>query len=153
MIHHKFYSLRKSHFRGLLSGPGKEKVWKRTVCIRKKASGTTRFTIADLVPVGRENAISRKMLTQLCVQNSLIDDSVKDKDRAMRNLLEKDRRDFVILNLSTGEGYYRPTVEDIQDLQRYIRQEESRAKASFRNLKKARALYEDFKHGRLEVLT
>lgn len=36
MIHHKFYSLRKSHFRGLLSGPGKEKVWKRTVCIRKK---------------------------------------------------------------------------------------------------------------------
>ena len=72
---------------------------------QKKASGTTRFTIADLVPVGRENAISRKMLTQLCVQNSLIDDSVKDKDRAMRNLLEKDRRDFVILNLSTGEGY------------------------------------------------
>ena len=93
------------------------------------------------------------MLTQLCVQNSLIDDSVKDKDRAMRNLLEKDRRDFVILNLSTGEGYYRPTVEDIQDLQRYIRQEESRAKASFRNLKRARALYEDFKHSRLEVQT
>ena len=120
---------------------------------QKKASGTTRFTIADLVPVGRENAISRKMLTQLCVQNSLIDDSVKDKDRAMRNLLEKDRRDFVILNLSTGEDNYRPTVEDIQDLQRYIRQEESRAKASFRNLKRARALYEDFKHGRLEVQT
>ena len=120
---------------------------------QKKASGTTRFTIADLVPVGRENAISRKMLTQLCLQNSLIDDSVKDKDRAMRNLLEKDRRDFVILNLSTGEGYYRPTVEDIQDLQRYIRQEESRAKASFRNLKMARALYEDFKHSRLEVQT
>ena len=120
---------------------------------QKKASGTTRFTIADLVPVGRENAISRKMLTQLCLQNSLIDDSVKDKDRAMRNLLEKDRRDFVILNLSTCEGYYRPTVEDIQDLQRYIRQEESRAKASFRNLKRARALYEDFKHSRLEVQT
>ena len=120
---------------------------------QKKASGTTRFTIADLVPVGRENSISRKMLTQLCVQNNLIDFSVKDKDRAMRNLIEKDRRDFVILNLSNGEGYYRPTVDDVQDLQRYIRQEESRAKASFRNLKKARALYEDFKHSRLEVQT
>ena len=120
---------------------------------QKEASGRANLTISDLIPVGRENAISRKMLTQLCVQNNLIDFSVKDKDRAMRNLIEKDRRDFVILNLSNGDGYYRPTVEDIQDLQRYIRQEESRAKASFRNLKKARALYEDFKHSRLEVQT
>ena len=120
---------------------------------QKEASGRTNLTIADLIPIGRENAISRKMLTQLCVQNNLIDFSVKDKDRAMRNLIEKDRRDFVILNLSNGEGYYRPTVDDVQDLQRYIRQEESRAKASFRNLKKARALYEDFKHSRLEVQT
>lgn len=119
---------------------------------QKEASGRTIITIADLIPVGRENAISRKALAMLCIQKSLIDESIKDKDRAMRLLIQNDRKDYVILNLSNGDGYYRPTVEDIQDLQRYIRQEESRAKASFRNLKKARALYEDFKHGRLEVL-
>lgn len=119
----------------------------------KKSSGKEIITIADLIPVGRENAIRRKVLTQLCLQNSLIDSSVRDKDRAMRLLIQKDRKDFVILNLSNGDGYYRPTLEDIQDLQRYIRQEESRAKASFRNLKRARALYEDLMHGRLEVLT
>lgn len=117
---------------------------------QKKATGQPpAITIADLIPVGRENAISRKILTQLCVQHGLIDESVRDKDRAMRILIQKDRRDFVILNLSTGEGYYRVSREDMQDLQRYIRQEESRAKASFRNVQLAKALYEDYKYDRV----
>ena len=119
----------------------------------KQATGTPKITISDLIPIGRENAISRNTLTQKCVQNNLIDKSIKDKDRMMRNLINKDRIDFVILNLSNGEGYYRPTKEDLQELSKYIKQEENRAKSSFRNLKKARALYEDFKHGRLEVQT
>lgn len=119
----------------------------------KEATGTSKITIADLIPIGRENAISRKSLTQKCVQNNLIDESIKDKDRMMRNLINKDRIDFVILNLSNGEGYYRPTKEDLQELSKYIKQEENRAKASFRNLSKAKALYEDFRNGRLEVLT
>lgn len=118
---------------------------------KKKATGQPpTITIADLIPVGRENAIGRKILTQLCVEHGLIDESVKDKDRAMRILIQKDRRDFVILNLSTGEGYYRVSRDDMQDLQRYIRQEESRAKSAFKNLQMARALYEDYKHGRVD---
>lgn len=117
---------------------------------QKKATGNPpATTIADLIPVGRDNAISRKVLAQLCVQHGLIDDSIKDKDRAMRILIQKDRRDYVILNLSTGEGYYRVSREDMQDLQRYIRQEENRAKASFRNVQLAKALYEDYKHDRV----
>lgn len=107
-------------------------------------------TVADLIPVGRENAISRKTLVSLCTQYGLVDDSVKDKDRAMRLLVQKARVDYVILNLSNGDGYYRPSLEDTQDLQRYIRQEESRAKAAFKNIKMARALYEDYKHGRAD---
>ena len=117
---------------------------------QKQATGKPVITVADLIPVGRDNAISRKALVSLCVEHELIEDSVKDKDRAMRLLIQKDRKDFVILNLSNGDGYYRISKDDMQDLQRYIRQEEKRAKASFRNIKLARALYEDLLHGRCE---
>lgn len=116
---------------------------------QKKASGKPVTTIADLIPVGRENAISRKVLISLCEGNRLIADDIRDKDRAMRLLIQKARVDYVILNLSNGDGYYRVSKEDVQDLQRYIRQEEKRAKAAFRNLKKAKALYEDYKHERM----
>lgn len=114
-----------------------------------KGNGSETTTIADLIPVGRDNAISRKMLVTLCVFHGLIDDEVKDKDRAMRLLIQKERMDHVILNLSNGDGYYRVSKDDVQDLQRYIRQEEKRAKAAFKNLKMARALYEDYKSGRV----
>lgn len=118
---------------------------------QKKAIGKPpATTIADFIPVGRDNAISRKLLTQLCVQNGLIDESVKDKDRAMRILIKKDRRDFVILNLSDGNGYYRVSRADMQDLQRYIRQRENRAKSEFQDLTLAKALYEDYLHGRVD---
>ena len=35
------------------------------------------------------------------------------------------------------------------DLKRYIRQEEKRAKSTFKNLAMAKKLYEDYKHGRI----
>lgn len=110
-------------------------------------------TIIDLIPVGRDNAISRDYLVTFCVQNGLVDEnkSPESKDRAMRRLLERARLDYTILNLSDGEGYYRPSKDDLQDLQKYIRQEESRAKATFRNISNAKALYEDYKHGRIGV--
>ena len=72
---------------------------------QKQTTGKPVITVADLIPVGRDNAISRKSLVSLCVEHELIEDSVKDKDRAMRLLIQKDRKDFVILNLSNGDGY------------------------------------------------
>jgi hypothetical protein len=116
---------------------------------QKSGIGKEITNIADLIPVGRENAISRKSLVSLCIAHGLIDDSVHDKDRAMRLLLKKARLDYVILNLSNGRGYYRVSREDMQDLQRYIRQEDKRAKSSFKNITMAKALYEDFVHGRV----
>lgn len=116
---------------------------------QRKAQKSQTISIADLIPVGRDNAISRKTLTQLCVLHGLIEENIKDKDRSMRQLLQNARIDYVILNLSNGDGYYRVSREDVQDLQRYIRQEEKRAKAAFKNLKMARALYEDYKSGRV----
>ena len=108
-------------------------------------------TIIDLIPTGRDNAISRDYLVTLCVQKGLVDQKLRpeSQDRAMRRLLEKARLDYTVLNLSRGEGYYRPSRDDLQDLQRYIRQEENRAKSTFRNISNAKALYEDYKRGRL----
>lgn len=115
----------------------------------KKANGIKEnITVADLIPIGRENAISRENLTQKCISSGLIENS-KDSDRRMRLLVSKARIDYTILNLSDGNGYYRPSHDDLLDLQRYIRQEESRAKSTFRNLSLAKKLYEDLKVGRL----
>lgn len=123
------------------------------VYMPKAAPTPPAITIIDLIPVGRDNAISRDYLVTLCVQKGLVDQKLRpeSRDRAMRRLLEKERLDYTILNLSDGEGYYRPSRDDLQDLQRYIRQEENRAKSTFRNISNAKALYEDYKHGRIEV--
>lgn len=80
---------------------------------------------AELIPEGRKNAISRKLLTEKAVTYGFIDRNRKDKDRAMRLLVKKARIDWTILNLSNGDGYYRPTHEDSLELRRYIRQEEN----------------------------
>ena len=106
--------------------------------------------IAELIPIGRNNAISRNALIEKCVVFGLIDRNASDKDREMRRLLQKARLDCTILNLSDGNGYYIVSREDLQDLQRYIKQEDSRAKASFRNHTLATKLYDDYQSGRIQ---
>lgn len=113
---------------------------------QKVANGKSTITIADLIPKGRENAISKRELLNLCVLHDLC-----KTDREMRRLIEIARIGYVILNNSDGKGYYIPSREDGPDLQRYIRQEEKRARSTFRNITMAKALYEDYKHGRVEV--
>lgn len=108
-----------------------------------------KLSVADLIPVGRDNAISRKALLALCINNDLIEKNGKDQDRQMRKLINQSRLDHTILNLSNGRGSNRPSHDDLLDLQRYIRQEESRAKATFKNISMAKALYEDYRKGRL----
>ena len=106
--------------------------------------------IVELIPVGRDNAISRQDLLSRCISAG-----ITSSDRTMRELITKARMDFVILNLSNGKGYYRldssikASLEEMQDLQRYIRQEESRAKVTFKNISMARKLYEDYKAERI----
>lgn len=124
----------------------------RFTCYVPQAKGKTpAITIADLIPVGRDNAIRMDALRSLCVHHRLVADNVSDtaQDREMRNLIKIARRDYVILNLSNGKGYYRVSKEDMEDLRRYIRQETSRGKEIFRNLAMAKKLYEDYKHDRL----
>ncbi|MBQ0074516.1 MAG: hypothetical protein KBT34_10005 [Prevotella sp.] len=99
------------------------------------------LTIVDLIPEGRENAISREMLLAKCIELDIC-----YNDRAMRQLIEREKKEFVIL-AREGGGYYRPTHDDMLDLNRYIRQETHRAISVFRNIKRAKALYEDFRRG------
>ena len=109
------------------------------------------ITIVDLIPVGRENAISRNDLTRKCIKCGLIEKftSLNSADRTMRKLVSKARVDYTILNLNNGNGYYRVSKDDLQDLQRYIKQEDGRAKASFKNTTMAKKLYEDYKAERM----
>lgn len=105
---------------------------------------------ANLLGFGSENAIKRPDLVVKCVEAGLISPDAVDKDRAMRNLLEKVRREYVILNDGAGQGYYRPTQKELVSLARSNKRENSRAIKVFSSTKKAKALEEDYKHGRLE---
>lgn len=111
---------------------------------KKKEQPIPIITIADLIPVGRENAIKREELLKSCIQNG-----IATNDRQMRDKIARAKMDYVILNNSDSHGYYRPALEDMQDLQRYIRQEEKRARSTFKNIKRAKALYEDYIHERV----
>ena len=51
--------------------------------------------IRDLIPYGRENAVTRE---NLCILTGL-------NDRVVRNEIKKLRRDMPILNLQDGSGY------------------------------------------------
>lgn len=84
------------------------------------------MNIVELIPYGKENAISR---SDLCNKTGL-------SDRLVRRQIAKKRRDYVILNLQDGKGYYRPT--DKADIEIYIRQETARAKSIFWTLRAAR---------------
>lgn len=100
---------------------------------------------------GKENAIKREELTQRCVGAGLIGSDVKDKDRAMRNLIAVVKRDYnvKITNDGDGEGYYIPTSKESVQLARNIKREDKKAISTFRNNKGNKALYEDYKCGRV----
>lgn len=93
-------------------------------------------TIVKLIPNGYENAISRTVLTELCVLNGLIDAHSRNKDRQMRNLIEQARQANVIVSRKDG-GYYIPTLADKADLKRYVRGEQSRAIKTFASVRLA----------------
>ena len=141
-----------SHVKGTPRSTRKGDAVHRFTCYVPQAKGKApAITIADLIPVGRDNAIRRDALRSLCVHHRLVASNISDtaQDREMRNLIKIARRDYVILNLSNGKGYYRVSKEDMEDLRKYIRQETNRGKEIFRSLAMAKKLYEDYKHDRL----
>ena len=78
------------------------------------------MNILDYIHEGKEDAITReelRFLTEL-------------SDRTIRELIEQERRNgVIILNLQDGRGYYRPAPEDLVDILKQYRQNDSRAKS------------------------
>lgn len=100
---------------------------------------------------GKENAIKRADLVQRCIAVGLIGKDTKDPDRAMRKILERVKVDYnvQITNDGDGEGYYIPTHKESLQLARNNRREDKRARSTFRNNKGNKALYADYRAGRL----
>ena len=89
--------------------------------------------IAPYIPFGRKNAISR---TELAIK-------VGVADRAMRRMIEEDRRLVPIINTQCGDGYYRPTAEDRSELLYFIKQNASRAISIWKWVRVAKRAYRD----------
>jgi hypothetical protein len=78
--------------------------------------------ITEKIPVGHQNAVTRKALHISTGMN----------DRRIRKAIHEARRKTPILNLQDGSGYYVPDMEDEVDkaeLRKYVKQEESRLKS------------------------
>ena len=82
-----------------------------------KPEGERRQMTIDMIPVGRENAISRN---ELCIMTGMT-------DRQMRKAIHELRRNHCILNVQDGNGYFRPTVQEAPLVRRFVLQERSRA--------------------------
>lgn len=95
------------------------------------------MNIIDLIPFGAENAIPRAKLRYLSGLN----------DSAMRAEIAKARRETCIINLQDGRGYYRPTT--MEEVDRFIAQEEHRARSIFYNLNGAKKYRNEMK-GQME---
>lgn len=89
------------------------------------------INITDYIPIGHENAISRRDLARMTGLG----------DRQMRHCIKMARRETPILNLQDGAGYFRPDASDETDkmlLRAFVKQEESRGKAIMWALKATR---------------
>lgn len=74
--------------------------------------------IADYIPQGRENAITRQ---RLCALTGLPDRKVREEIEQAR------RRGEIIINAQDGAGYFK--TDDIDEIKRQFRSNDRRAKS------------------------
>jgi len=108
-----------------------------------------KISLIDLIPYGKDNAISRKMLVEKADLYGLIPNNVRSRDRYVRKLLQQAREDNPIICKPRG-GYYIPDENDATELAEYITKEHGRALAIHTDLIMARRVLEDMEHGRLK---
>lgn len=92
------------------------------------------MNIIDYIPKGHKNAISRQALSDITGLN----------DRVIRNMIEEARRETIIISNNDGSGYWlypdNPTMQEKELLERFVKQQESRAKSIFYALRPARLM-------------
>ena len=95
------------------------------------------FNILDYIPTGRENAITRADLAKRAGVS----------DRKVRDLIHCARRDTPILNMQDGRGYFKPNMEDKEEvllLKAFVSQEDARLKSIGWSLKSARKALKEY---------
>lgn len=86
------------------------------------------MNLVDFIPYGHDNAITSNQLgalTGLC-------------SRDIRKIISQAKRDTLIVNLQDGKGYFKPTKDERELVERYLKQEESRFKTIAWTLRSAR---------------
>lgn len=87
------------------------------------------MNIIDFIPFGKSNAVSYGELQNLTGLNK----------REVRAYISRARKDFIILNLQDGKGFFQPIEGEEDELVvRYLRQEEHRNKEHNETLTPAR---------------
>lgn len=90
------------------------------------------------IGTGKENAVTRE---KLCLLTGMT-------DRAIRATIEEAKTNgYVIIN--NGSGYYKPEIDEVEELRRYIKKQENRAKTIFRELRNYKAYLADIDGGRI----
>lgn len=84
--------------------------------------------IVQVIPVGHENAVTGRRLAQML--------GIKQRD--VRRLISKARKDHVIINLQDGEGYFLPDTNETCHVHRWFNQESSRLRELDESLRGAR---------------
>lgn len=107
-------------------------------------------SIVDLIPEGHKNAISHGLLLSKCISAGLIPVNAKDADRYMRKMIHDAKLETSIVNMQDGEGYFRPTKDDMELLLIYVRQEKARLRNVARPLRYTEKLLADFQAGRMD---
>jgi hypothetical protein len=90
-----------------------------------------------MLPIGKENAISRKELSTLWGMG----------DRSARLIISELRKidfgdEFIIVSFSDGKGYYR--TNDIEEIEAFANEMRSRALNIFAPLKKANRIIKEY---------
>lgn len=105
------------------------------------------MNLIEVIPMGKENIIDRHELLDRFIAFGAVEGTSKDPNREMMTVIHELRKNAVII--STGKGYYRPSIDDMQELENYIRKEEHRVKEIVTNTQYAKKYLQDMKVGRL----
>ncbi len=96
--------------------------------------------LLEIIPVGEENAISRRELMRITGLS----------DRELRRQIEMERREGALILSSTASnsgGYFRNTPGDAVELRRFINSMSQRGKSTFAVLKEARKVLAELEGG------
>ena len=83
--------------------------------------------ILDMIGIGIDHPTKRRDIAE----------AMSMSDREVRRVITRLRKYYCICNMQDGRGYYIPAWDDKDSIERYIRQEQARAKSISRGLRGA----------------